>query len=61
MLMLLTQKYMERAHLAAEGVAAWTANIVAKQRAEEHPQAAKAALYRLPYAIHSTSRTIAIN
>ncbi len=44
MLMLLTQKYMERAHLAAEGVAAWTANIVAKQRAEEHPQAAKAAL-----------------
>ena len=42
--MFLMKKHTEHAHLAAEGVAAWTANIVAKQRAEEHPQAAKAAL-----------------
>ena len=36
MLMLLTQKYMERAHLAAEETAAG-ANIAAKLRAAEHP------------------------
>lgn len=41
MLMLLTQKYMERALTAAEDAAAGTANIVAKLRAEEHPQAAE--------------------
>lgn len=45
MLMLLTQKYMERARTAAEEVAAWTANIVAKQRAAEPPlEEAKAVL-----------------